>query len=143
VDADGALWRGFNPSTEMPADGTWHRKTTIERSLGQNKRMVELSGDCVDRVYRVAFQARVFEYGAVAAGNYSVVGPGVFGNPHRLGRIRMVGWSEHWLDAPTSLDGLRQWLADWPYKGVVFTLQDKLFAVRRTDVGLAWPTDQQ
>lgn len=83
-------------------------------------------------------------------GIYELVGPKVQGNPH--------GYSGHVLERVVppgpivrsvmlepltrTFDGLREWLARWPFEGIVFHHPDgRMAKIKRRDFGLSWPVE--
>jgi len=87
-----------------------------------------------------------FDAGHAGDGIYELVGPKLQGNPHGLvshALIRVVPPSDQTLlvvEVPRTFDGIRQYLADAPFEGVVFHHADgRMAKIKRRDFGLPWP----
>jgi len=78
----------------------------------------------------------------VRCGTFELIGPSVLGNPHRVSNHRFIRHgSEIVPAAPTSFDGLQDWLSqERLVEGLVWAHPDGTTAkIRRKDFGLEWP----
>lgn len=75
---------------------------------------------------------------SLSDGTYELVGPKVNGNPEKLTEHSFIKHGEEIIDVPRDFDGLRAFLADFAFEGVVFAHPDgRHCKIRKTDFGFA------
>lgn len=77
-------------------------------------------------------------------GTYEAVGPKINGNAHGLARHMLVRHGGDWIHPPLDFDGLRSFLAEHAYEGIVFhNAAGRMAKIRRDDFGLSWPVNHE
>lgn len=142
---DGTLWKRYdakvNPKTGMhkepppgalpcdpepdPVTGHWPHWVRVDPDKPEDRRHVE------------AWQS----FTGLDEGTYELVGPAVNGNPHCVWSHKLIKHGESEIVLPDrTFEGLRAFLADFFYEGVVFHHPDgRMCKIRRADFGFPWP----
>lgn len=79
-------------------------------------------------------------------GTYELVGPKVNGNPHSLNQHMLVNHDHQSpVIVPTDYDGLRDWLEDYQFEGLVWHHRndDRWAKIKRRDFGFPWPIEEE
>ena len=75
-------------------------------------------------------------------GTYEAIGPHFNGNPYKLTSDQLVMHGIYIVDVPRTFDGIKQFLQDHPFEGIVFWKDgEPRCKIKRSDFGFEWPCE--